>query len=483
MTRRTILLHLVFIIVGFLLVAIATAKQPELSSLEKLGQKLYNDQNLSLNGNQSCQTCHHQAAKFADPENRQDPVEFPVSDGSITTEFGGRNAPSAAYAKFSPYLQWDGELFIGGMFWDGRASGNEVTDTDFSADWPGAGPTHDPLADQAKGPFLNPVEMALGSVEEVVNKVLASNYADQFLAEYLLHYGEVYVPLTDEGLAYNFIAIAIAEFEKSHELNKFSSSFDGFLAEQGGDVSTFGVKCFDELGDEKICEEGDFRVYDGPPADFKSKHFSYDEADGLAIFNADSYQQIDGDFDKIGSNGGMCYLCHLTEDDPVAGTPLFTDFSYDNLGVPVNPQIETLAGTQPIDYGLGAQTAILDDAFDPDISGSSYILGNIETRCKFIDTNVLTVCPDTEDQVEVYLEEIGKFKEPTLRNIANTAPYFHNGVFATLEEVVTFYNRRDELGFDAEVEENVNEGELGKLGLTADQEQKLVLFMRTLTDE
>ena len=124
MTRRIILLHLVFIIVGFLLVAIAIAKQPELSSLEKLGQKLYSDRNLSLFGNQSCRTCHHQAAKFADPENRKDPVEFPVSDGSDDELFGGRNAPSAAYAMFSPNLHWDEELFIGGMFWDGRASGN-----------------------------------------------------------------------------------------------------------------------------------------------------------------------------------------------------------------------------------------------------------------------------------------------------------------------------------------------------------------------
>ena len=56
-------------------------------------------------------------------------------------------------------------------------------------------------------------------------------------------------------------------------------------------------------------------------------------------------------------------------------------------------------------------------------------------------------------------------------------------MFATLEEVVTFYNKRDELGFVAEVAENVNFSELGNLGLEPDQERKLVLFMRTLTDE
>jgi cytochrome c peroxidase len=432
------------------------AKQPELTSLEKLGQKLYNDQNLSVNGNQSCQTCHHPAAKFVDPENRQEPVEFPVSDGSDPTLFGGRNAPSAAYAKFSPNLQWDGELFIGGMFWDGRASGNEVTDTGGL----GAGSTYDPLADQAKGPFQNPVEMSLGSDADVVDRVLASNYADQFLAEFALYYNHAYDPLTDEGKAYNFVAIAIAEFEKSFELNKFSSRFDAFLAEQGGDVSSFGVEVVDGI-----------RQYVGPPAGFKSKYLSYDEADGLAIFNADSYQQL-GETNPGVPNGGMCYLCHLTEAHDENTPPVFTDFSYDNLGVPVNPQIETLAGTQPIDYGLGAQTAILDDAY-----GVPY--GITEEWCKY------EAIPDDGfcETVTVYPSEIGKFKEPTLRNIANTAPYFHNGAFATLEEVVEFYNKRDEIGFDPEVSENVNDGELGNLGLELDQEQKLVLFMRTLTDE
>jgi cytochrome c peroxidase len=55
-------------------------------------------------------TCHHPAAKFADPENRFKPFLLPVSDGSVPTLFGGRNAPTAAYTKFSPPLFWDGEL-------------------------------------------------------------------------------------------------------------------------------------------------------------------------------------------------------------------------------------------------------------------------------------------------------------------------------------------------------------------------------------
>ena len=125
----------------------------------ELGGKIYRDLNLSANGNQSCQSCHGPTAAFADPENRIAPLYFPVSDGSNTENFGNRNAPSAAYAGFSPIFHYDVAegLFIGGLFWDGRASGR--MDKTATSDL-GAGPTGDPLADQAKGSFHNPVEMA-----------------------------------------------------------------------------------------------------------------------------------------------------------------------------------------------------------------------------------------------------------------------------------------------------------------------------------
>jgi cytochrome c peroxidase len=85
----------------------------------------------------------------------------------------------------------------------------------------------------------------------------------------------------------------------------------------------------------------------------------------------------------------------------------------------------------------------------------------------------------------------------SLRNIAVTAPYGHNGVFATLEDIVHFYNTRDTLGVVAdnndpgfavtgwpapEVAENVNTDELGDLGLTEEEETALVAFLKTFTD-
>ena len=80
-------------------------------------------------------------------------------------------------------------------------------------------------------------------------------------------------------------------------------------------------------------------------------------------------------------------------------------------------------------------------------------------------------------------EEYGKFRVPTLRNIALTAPYGHNGYFKTLEEIVHFYNVRDVEDFPpAEYPETVNKDELGNLGLSQEEEAAIVAFLRTLTD-
>ena len=72
---------------------------------------------------------------------------------------------------------------------------------------------------------------------------------------------------------------------------------------------------------------------------------------------------------------------------------------------------------------------------------------------------------------------------PTLRNVAVTAPYMHNGVFKTLFQVAAFYNSRDIAPWpEPEVAENVNTDELGDLGLTNQELEDLVAFLRTLTD-
>jgi cytochrome c peroxidase len=80
--------------------------------------------------------------------------------------------------------------------------------------------------------------------------------------------------------------------------------------------------------------------------------------------------------------------------------------------------------------------------------------------------------------------ERGKFKVQSLRNIANTAPYMHNGVFESLEEVVSFYNTRDtdKKWGRPEITDNLNKEELGDLKLSKQEERDLVAFLKTLSD-
>ncbi|WDF64954.1 cytochrome-c peroxidase [Flavobacterium sp. KACC 22763] len=76
---------------------------------------------------------------------------------------------------------------------------------------------------------------------------------------------------------------------------------------------------------------------------------------------------------------------------------------------------------------------------------------------------------------------IGAFKTPTVRNAAVTAPYMHNGVFKTLEEVVSFYNKGGGVGLGYKVENQTLP--FDKLNLTVKEEKALVDFIKTLTDK
>lgn len=336
----------------------------QLALKQEVGRQIYFDSNLSSPGGQSCASCHLPGAGFADPD-----AELPVSRGIFVDRFGNRNTPTASYAAFTPSFHYDAsdELYKGGLFLDGRAN---------------------TLEDQAKGPFLNPVEMANPDKASVVNKVRQASYAAQF--ERL--FGTAV--WNDIDTAYDHIAEVIAAFERSRVFSPFSSKYDYYLA-----------------GTTTLTTQ---------------------EQNGLAVF--------------LGK--GNCAACHPALPSEDGTPPLFTDYTYDNIGVPRNPAnpfytISTgfnPAGTNFKDLGLGG---VLNEA-----------------------------------------GQNGKFKVPTLRNIANTAPYTHNGVFTTLQQVVHFYNTRDtDPTWPApEVTENVNHDELGNLGLTPGEEADLVAFLRTLSD-
>jgi len=139
----------------------------DLNDLELLGKSIFMDENLSFNGNQSCASCHGPAVGWTGPLNDTNEGGG-VYQGSIAGRFGNRKPPSAAYATQSPifaYHRQGGGLFIGGNFWDGRATGEKLGN---------------PAADQAQGPFLNPAEQALPDNACVVYFVCNASYPVSF---------------------------------------------------------------------------------------------------------------------------------------------------------------------------------------------------------------------------------------------------------------------------------------------------------------
>ena len=340
-------------------------KRKILTPKQELGKKLFFDENLSTPAGQSCAGCHVPEKGFADPN-----PDIPVSQGAYRDRFGNRNDLPAAYAAFSPTFHKDPNegLYVGGQFWDGRAAD---------------------LVEQAKGPFLNPLEMANPDEKSVVNKVRHSEYADFFRKVFGAN------AFKDPNETYSMIAEAIAAYEKSHELNSFNSKYDYYLE-----------------GKVALNEQ---------------------ERRGLELFEHEEK--------------GNCAACHPSQPSADGMPPLFTDFTYDNLGVPKNPE-------NPFYY--------LPEQLNPD-------------GINFVDLGLGGVLEKPS--------EIGKFKVPSLRNIAKTGPYLHNGIFKNLRQVVVFYNTRDVGPWPApEIGVNVNRDELGDLGLTEQETDDIVTFLHTLMD-
>jgi cytochrome c peroxidase len=389
--------------------------------MAELGDEIFEDTNLSIGRNQSCESCHFAEWGFTGPSSDVNAAGA-VYEGSIPGRFGDRKPPSSAYSTLSPVFHRSrqaGGLFVGGNFWDGRATGEKLGNA---------------AADQAQGPFLNPFEQALRDEACVVYRVSVADYAEMYREVFGHAIDEIEFPSDlddlcgDEGprfgpdyiipatraridAEYDNIAIAIAVYEESHNL--FSSKFD---------ASRKGL--------------------------YK---FTKEEQQGLALFQGKA----------------KCSRCHTSSGQ----LPHFTDHTFDNLGVPRNPQNPIYARIPGfVDFGLG---------------------GFLVSRPEWI---------------AYAFTERGKMKVPTLRNVdlrpyeGAVKAYMHNGVFKSLEEVVRFYNTRDALprcpsdGMEhrgqwgvtcwpaPEVGVNVNTGELGNLGLTANEEAAIVAFLRTLSD-
>ncbi len=373
-----------------------------LTPMETLGKNIFFDK-VSNPDWVSCATCHGPSFGYSGPNPGININNAGIYRGADPHRFGNRKAPSAAYATFSPIFHYDMEegLFIGGNFSDGRATGERLGS---------------PTADQALGPFLNPVEQNNETNVDILKQIENSQYAD------------LWIEVWDEPIAYsnqdeiieNFgrVGLSIAAFEASSEVNSFSSKYDYYVE-----------------GMLDLTEQ---------------------EKWGMQLFNNEEK--------------GKCFLCHISEPGPLGEHALFTDFSFDNIGVPRNPE-------NPF-YKM--DDVYLDDGSPINPDGENWIdpgLGG------FLATHT------NPEWSAMAADNMGKHKVPTLRNVnkkhgnGNVKGYMHNGVFKSLKEVVHFYNTRDVENWPApEVAENVNEEELGNLGLTEEEEDAIVAFLNTLSD-
>ena len=313
------------------------ADEADLSPIEWLGKRIFEDRNLSEPRGQACASCHDARTAFQGRDRSANPS---VASGARPGALGVRNVPTLMYASFSPAFGFveqkneDGESELdatGGQFLDGRASD---------------------LVAQVEGPLMNPIEMNNPSKAAVVAKARAADYAP--LAR------EVFGAdaFDDPDRAFASLSAAIAAFENTERFHPFESKFDAYLR-----------------GEAELSPE---------------------EEKGFALFKD--------------SKKGNCLSCHAGKEDSKSPQDwLFTDFTYDNLGAPRNPTLPENADPGHFDLGL----------------------------CK--QPGIEKIAPK-----EVKVEELcGAFKVPTLRDVAVTGPYMHNGYFASLRDVVKFYVTRD----------------------------------------
>lgn len=113
-----------------------------------------------------------------------------------------------------------------------------------------------------------------------------------------------------------------------------------------------------------------------------------------------------------------------------------------------------------------------DCHFSPDFTGDEFRNIGLYNGKALNDTGRFAVTGDALDK--------GKFKVPGLRNVALTAPYMHNGMFATLEEVIDYYDTPDKFIGDAIGRDTLM---ARPLGLTAEEKSDLKAFLEALTDD
>ena len=455
--------------------ALAAANSGQLDpyhQVETLGELEIFDPNLSVNNNLACSFCHDPAAGYANGASILSIFTGGSNPGSVPITVHGaypnnriakRNPQSYAYASYFPPLHFNQSQadFYGGNFWDGRATGYKLQNS---------------AANQAQGPPLDTQEMANPDSACLVWKLSLSQY--KFFFEQVFGEGSLELswpsdvqqicstpagaavlggnptPLqlspTDRTLAnkdFDEFGQAIAAYESSDSVSPFTSKFDYYLAKQAT--------------------------------------LTPQEKRGYDLFRGK----------------GSCNTCHLDgrsstllggHDTGQAASvqPLFTDTTYNNLGLPKNVKLPWYSEDTPDQWGFTANP--LGFGFTDEGMGL------------FLD-GYYGAPPDLDWGLQLPQFE-GKFQTSTARDAAKVPypgfvkAYMHNGYLTSLKEVVHFYNTRDVYPYPVlsgncpsgtvekvtcwPMPEDANNENMtiGKLGLSPQEEDDIVAFLQTLVD-
>ena len=453
-----------------------------------LGGLLNYDETISPFNNTACAFCHMPYTAFSGPipSVNLTMIAYP---GSYRYRAAKRTAQRYTYSHTFPVLNLNTtqELFFGGNFWDGRATGYKLQTPD---------------AEQAQGPPVDPLEMGNPDIACIAFKISQAPYRPLFElvwgADFDIHWpaNTAQICATPAGASrFNGSAtpIALSATDRTKATNIYDHWGQSLsFLERSTDISPFNSK------------------FDASLATPPTYTLTADEMAGFQLFNGK----------------GNCNSCHvdgrsttLTAGQTDTGTtasvqPLFTCHGFQNLGLPLNPRIALFYESTPDRFG-----------FTPNPDGFRYrdlLLGNFlrSGPRSFPD-------PNQPDWLSSAPAEDGRAQTMTARDVALTPPqcptteagqvdangnpipyfqkeFFHNGYAKSLKQLVHFYNTRDAfpIGFgfpvtsghcpqgtvekvtcwpQPEVPNNVDMT-VGNLQLTDTEENQIVAFLQTLTD-
>ena len=441
--------------------------------VETLGELEIFDPSLSVNNNLACSYCHDPAAGYGNGAAILSVFTGGANPGSEPITVAGaypnnrmakRNPQSYVYSPYFPPLHYNitqGD-FYGGNFWDARATGYRLQNS---------------AAEQGQDPPVDPEEMANPDTACVVWKLSISKY--KFFFEQVWGAGSLDIAWPSDVTSVCSTPKGAATFG-TNETPLILSASDRTRSNQA----------FDEFGQAIASYEISSSV-----SPFTSKFDAYLANSTTTPLSAQEKRGYD-----LFRGKATCNTCHLdgrsnmaTGTDAGAATnvaPMFTDFTYNNIGLPRNVILPWYSEDTPDQVGFTGNP--LGPGFTD------------EGVCLYLDGFYGAPPNLTWGQHLPFFE--GKFQTSTIRD-AGQVPYpgfvkayMHNGYLLSLKEVVHFYNTRDvyaqpvlsgncPAGTVEKVtcwpmpEDPNNENmTIGRLGLTSAEEDDLVAFLQTLND-